>query len=134
MSDFNMKLDRITERETVPDFYERMTNGSNILDGDKVIFNANNTISTAINNAIILNRPSLLENLANIKTAIIEVSIGDSEIVIPDNIDFSNVIMICSEKTMVDIKSVFSEIDGDMKLIMDSPYTNNDIIKIYYTE
>lgn len=134
MSDFNMKLDRITERETVPDFYERMTNGSNILDGDRVIFNANNTISTAINNAIILNRPSLLENLANIKTAIIEVSIGDSEIVIPDNIDFSNVIMICSEKTMVDIKSTFSEIDGDMKLILDSPYTNNDIIKIYYTE
>ena len=134
MSDFNMELDRITERETVPDFYERMTNGSNILDGDRVIFNANNTISTAINNAIILNRPSLLENLANIKTAIIEVSIGDSEIVIPDNIDFSNVIMICSEKTMIDIKSAFSEIDGDVKLILDSPYTNNDIIKIYYTE
>ena len=134
MSDFNMELDRITERETVPDFYERMTNGSSILDGDRVIFNANNTISTAINNAIILNRPSLLENLADIKTAIIEVSIGDSEIVIPDNINFSNVIMICSEKTMVDIKSTFSEIDGDMKLITDSPYTNNDIIKIYYTE
>ena len=134
MSDFNMELDRITERETVPDFYERMTNGSSILDGDRVIFNANNTISTAINNAIILNRPSLLENLADIKTAIIEVSIGDSEIVIPDNIDFSNVIMICSEKTMVDIKSTFSEIDGDMKLITDSPYINNDIIKIYYTE
>ena len=134
MSDFNMELDRITERETVPDFYERMTNGSDILDGDRVIFNANNTISTAINNAIILNRPSLLENLADIKTAIIEVSIGTSEIVIPDNIDFSNVIMICSEKTMVDIKSTFSEIDGDMKLITDSPYDNNDIIKIYYTE
>lgn len=145
MSDieFNPNLDKITERETVYDFFDRLTVGRDTsvdINNTAITLHSNDNIKNILAKLLYFALPEQFPYIiSNIKTTFINVNANSLDIKfhIPKN---SNIIAIYSDKTGDDLIDIFEENieyedENNKEYIMkiDCGYINNDVIKIYFT-
>jgi hypothetical protein len=140
MSEFNYPLDKITERETVFDFVERLGIGVDFTnpnyngaenDIDKqIIFGANTKVKDGILAQIISTLAiSDLINLNNVKTSFKAVKAGETKvgILVPNG---ATLYKIIQEKTGQDVTACFSRVTSDYYgTTFDVPIEHSDIFK-----
>jgi hypothetical protein len=149
---FNPNLDKITEREVVPNFVERLSIGEDFTMPDYLDKNNNHRIipiGTKLKDGILTNiirtfDISDIEHLDSIKTTYTRVYAGDMSASISRPIDDDNNILagyilyrVVQEKTGQDITDCCSyQSDGEngykYYLEFDTPASNNDIYKAYF--
>jgi hypothetical protein len=142
VSEFNYPLDKITERETVFDFVERLGIGVDFVnpnyngatnDIDKqIIFEVNTKVKNGILAQIIATLPiSDLIKLDVLKTSFKDVPIGATTVTIavPET---ATLYKIIQEKTGQDVTSCFSRVGSTCTTTFDVPMINTDIFKAYY--
>ena len=133
---FNYNLDKITEREVVPDFVTRLTIGNDLInpdDNDKVIIPAKAKLKDVVlMNMIRTFDISDIEYLDSIKTTYKKVRIGSTAVII-DIPEGYTCYRIIQEKTGQDVTNCFNLLDdGTYKAEFDVPATNDDIYKAYF--
>ena len=148
MADFNPNIDKITERELVPDIYERVITSEGLNDPDnsnKKFFKAKTHLNT-IDGKIIASLPdSLSNNIENIHTKCINSNTTDVRYTFTleapsTDTDNGTIIVLLRaylERTLVDIRSLMVEIASNTRSVtyeirFDTPFNNSDILKIYY--
>ena len=148
MADFNPNIDKITERELVPDIYERVIIDKDLKDSDninKTFFKAKTHLNT-IDSKIIASLPtSLSNNIENIHTKYINI---DTEHIsytvtleVPSTDTGNGTIVLLRaylERTLVDIRSLMNIVESNNTMSVtyninfDTPFKNTDILKIHY--
>lgn len=138
---FNPNLDKITEREVVYDFFDRLAIGkdTNIDEyNDTKILNQNDNVKSLLTK-LLFNLPSeIISIITSIKSKSINISVYDINIsfTLPKN---STICLIHSEKNNDNLTEIFeknteyNDSDSDEYIMnLDCPYINDDVIKIYY--
>lgn len=147
---FNKDLDKITEREVVPDFVSRLSIGKDLTNPDdenKVII----PVGTKLKDGVLMNmirtfNISDIEHLDSIKTTYTKVSAGETSISIPmptdndDNIHTGYLLYrVVQERTGQDVSecfkyNVYEDEAGHVyyKFDLDVPTTHDDIYKAYF--
>lgn len=138
---FNPNLDKITEREVVYDFFDRLAIGkdTNIDEyNDTKILNQNDNVKSLLTK-LLFNLPSeIISIITSIKSKSINISVYDINIsfTLPKN---STICLIHSEKNNDNLTEIFeknteyNDNDSDEYIMnLDCPYINDDVIKIYY--
>lgn len=158
---FNKDLDKVTERETVFDFYERLPIGKNLyLDSVRNAESNNGTIQLFEDNRLIFENNSLMQtiikkimyslpgfaidNLADIKSYNIIVPKGRTgtfSVNVPGQL--GNILMAISNCTGIDVSSeITRSMDSEnsqtgtmnrtiFSYTVNYPYDNDDIITVY---
>lgn len=133
--EFDPKLDKITEREVVPNFVSRLSIGEDLInpdDEDKVIIPAGVKLKDGVlMNMIRTMDISDINHLNSIKTTYDVVETGDLTVVIniPEGYALYRIIQ---EKTGMDITSCFAKEDNTYITKFDVPATVEDIYKAYF--
>lgn len=139
--EFNPDIDKITERELVPNIYERVTIGEDLkhFDDDSKTFFKRETHLNIIDSKIIASFPtSLSDNIENIHIGSVDIDRdGMTTYVItllpPPTGSRIIILRAYLERTLVDVRSLLSLIEGSSyKISFDTPFRNSDTIKIYY--
>ena len=150
--EFNPNLDKITERDVVPDFYSRLKIGKPFANPDiseerlsespdSIIFNTGTNVKI-INEKIAMCLPtSILNDLNRIHITDVSINTDDAlseiEIYLPKT---AHIILAYSEKTQIDLTNLFvldEEASASIEtnkytMVLDTPYQNKDNIKFYY--
>ena len=138
--EFNPNLDKITERELVPDIYARLSIGASISDPDDdertVELLPATTSVLELNNKIISILPHfMVENLSKIEVFIKEIKVGNTTILARYASGHYILIKAYLENTMTDVSSLISvSYNGSTTgfgFSVDTPFTNSDILKVY---
>ena len=131
---FDLDLDKITEREVVPDFVERLSIGNNLIDlyDSKTIFPAGTRLlDGVIRNMIQTMDESDIKHLKSIKTTYTSVEEGSpyASILIPTGYTLYRIIQ---EKTGMDVTECFVD-NGEYEYLanFDTPATCKDTYKAY---
>jgi hypothetical protein len=137
---FNPKVDKITERETVFDFFERSTTGRVLADPDSSLqIFPNNTYLTEIASKLaMMNYQTISENLKNIHTAVIDVASGSTGSIRKSLPYGSTLIKAYSEQSGEDLTECFdcTPAGSVVNCVMSfaGKYNHSDRIKLYYTK
>ena len=148
MADFNPNIDKITERELVPDIYERIIIGEDLKDSDnidKTFFKAKTHLNT-IDSKIIASLPtSLSNNIENIHTKYINIDTEHISYTVTleapstDTDNGTKMVLLRAylERTLVDIRSLMDIAESNTRSVtyninFDTPFKNTDILKIHY--
>ena len=155
MADFNSNIDKITERELVPDIYERVIIGEDLKDLDnkdldniyKTFFKAGTHLNT-IDSKIIASLPtSLSNNIENIHTKYINIDTEHTSYTVTleapstDTDNGTKMVLLRAylERTLVDIRSLMNTDEPitntrsvTYNIDFDTPFKNTDILKIHY--
>lgn len=147
--EFNPNLDKVTERDVVPDFYSRLKLGKPFADPDipeqflggledLVIFKAGTNVKFINEKMAICLPTNIVNNLSRIHVTN-ELISKDEEVSVylPKT---AHIILAYSEKTQTDLTSLFvfdEEASADIAtnkytMTLDVPYQNEDNIKFYY--
>lgn len=150
MADFNPNIDKITERELVPDIYERTTIGKPLesLDGitgaPKTIFFAKSTPLSEIDSKLIMSLPeSISLNISRIHMCTIDINTFSIHynvtFPIPEDSDGNNIEIAAAylENTLTNVKSLLQQIQVEDDYVVcpitfDTPFIQSDKLKIYY--
>lgn len=135
MQPFNSDLDKITEREVVPDFVSRLKIGKKFLDenGHK-LFDENSKLKDDILLQIIksINTYDIFK-ISIFKTSytVIEAGSKNAAITVPES---ANIYKIIQEKTGLDVTECFKKITNKTYVAeFASAIPHQDIFKAYYT-
>lgn len=141
---FDRNLDKITEREVVPDFVSRLSLGKNFEDKISITDHngtTNNSIliiprNTKLKDGLLTNFArtfdlSDLNKLGSIKTTYGIVNEGDTSVYIK-KLEGYELYRIVQEKTKQEVTACFIEDDGMYKASFDIPATHNDVYKAYF--
>ena len=148
MADFNSNIDKITERELVPDIYERVITSKDLNDPDnseKKFFKAETHLNT-IDSKIIASLPtSLSNNIENIHTKYINIDTEHISYTVTleapstDTDNGTKMVLLRAylERTLVDIRSLMDIAESNTRSVtyninFDTPFKNTDILKIHY--
>lgn len=148
MADFNPNIDKITERELVPDIYERVIIDKDLKDSDnidKTFFKAKTHLNT-IDSKIIASLPtSLSNNIENIHTKYINIDTEHTSYTVTleapstDTDNGTKMVLLRAylERTLVDIRSLMDIAESNTRSVtyninFDTPFKNTDILKIHY--
>ena len=135
---FDSKVDKITERETVFDFFERTKTGRVLADPDSSLqLFPNNTFLTEIaSKLVMMNHQTLSENIKDIHTTFIDVdanSVGSVRVSLPAG---STLIKAYSEQSGEDLTDCFdcnaSASIVDCVMTFAGKFNHADRIKFYY--
>ena len=146
---FNPNLDKITEREVVPDFVSRLSLGNDFTnpdDEDKVIFTAGAKLKDGVlSNMVRTFNTSDIEHLDSIKTTYGKLYAGNSSVSIPvpnDNDDNNHtgyvLYRIVQESTGYDVFDCFEYTYDEANdcgyyiATFDVPASHDDIYKAYF--
>lgn len=142
-TEFNYNLDKITEREVVPDFVERLSIGNAfsiyINDGNKVIFNSTTKLKDGIlANIIKTLNISDIESLDKFVISYVKVAPNSDSITIPPGKYYtasgslatvtSKPNKIIQESTGLDVTDCFDGLTATLDVLT----TRNDIYKAYW--
>lgn len=140
--EFNPNLDKITERELVPDIYARLSLGASISDPDDdentVELLPPTTSVLELNNKIISVLPHfIVENLPKVEVWICKINTGSTNIISLGYSGHYVMIKAYLENTMVDVSSLITvSYSSDTNITsfsfkVDTPFINSDVVKVY---
>lgn len=135
---FDEKVDKITEREVVFDFWERLKTGRVLMDQDSSLhlFSNGTFLSEIASKLAMMNHQTLSENISNIHTTFINVESGANgsiRISLPAG---SQLIKAYSEQSGEDLTDCFDCTSTgsivDCVMAFAGKFNHDDRIKIYY--
>ena len=135
---FNPRVDKITERETVFDFWERLTTGRVLQDPDSSLqlFPADTYLTEIAGKLAMMNHQTLCENIENIHTTFINVASGSNGSIRVSLPTGSTLIKAYSEQSGEDLTDCFDSTDSgtivDCVMSFAGKFNHADRIKIYY--
>lgn len=142
--EFNSDLDKITEQELVPNIYSRMKINCELLNDNNLGFNMDDITIKDVDTKIISSLPTFIsDNIQIIYSTRINIYEGNDNINTLVAIDTSTnnyrypvIIKAYLESASIDVTSLIRQelIDDRMGFILDidTPFTNSDVLKIYY--
>lgn len=131
---FNPNLDKITERELVPDIVHRLKISKPIPNPDnntEGFYDANTKLETIIGRLITCIPGVINGQITDVSVYEKEISIGDKTVSL--DIPYPSIIVAAySTRLGIDLKDLIIYSNGAYQLSTDVPYTNTDTIKVFY--
>ena len=136
-SGFNQDLDKITEREVVPDFVSRLTFGKDVTNDNElnvsqqILVPKKTKLKDVITRLIMLLPTFADKHLMEIYVVDHTIAVGAKEVTI-NKPSGKTLVAAISESTGQDIVSCFAVSGSAYKATFNTPYTAADNLKLYF--